>query len=363
MHQAWIAGKPAALEAAIDEAAKLLDASRQPLIAGLGTDIAGARAAIALAKRTGAVIDHMHAGPLLRDLDVMRSSGVVLTTPGETRIRADTLLLVGSGLTEMWPEWLHRVAGEKSERRIIWLCPGRDFATLPFQRTNATAIGKDLKDLPALLASLRAGVAGRPTAKSVLSSKKLTETSNALKAARFGVAIWSTAALDALSIEMISGLVDDLNTSTRFCALPLTPADNAVGVLQICGWIAGFPMRTGFGRGSARHDPWLFDGERLVASAETDCALWISAYRPAAPAWRKPPHTIALTARGASFSIPPNVHIEVGCPGVDHDAIEHLPAVGTLVVVAATRPTATLSVAAAIARIASALPKRGERPC
>jgi formylmethanofuran dehydrogenase subunit B len=48
MNHAWIAGKPAALETAIAEAAKLLGASRYPLIAGLGTDVAGARAAIAL---------------------------------------------------------------------------------------------------------------------------------------------------------------------------------------------------------------------------------------------------------------------------------------------------------------------------
>jgi len=363
MHQAWIAGKPAAFEAAVDEAAKLLDACRQPLIAGLGTDVAGARAAIALAKRTGAVIDHMHAGPLLRDLDVMRSSGVVLTTPGETRIRADTLLLVGP--IEAWPEWLDRAAENESERerRIIWLCPGRQFATQTPQRMNIGVIGKDLKDLPALLAFLRASVAGRPTARTAVSSKKFAETSNALKAAIFGVAVWSAAALDALSIEMICGLVNDLNNATRFCGLPLTPADNAVGVLQTCGWIDGFPMRTSFGRGFAEHDPWLFDGGRLVADGEADCVLWISAYRAAAPAWRRSTPTIALTARGAPFSVPPNVHIEVGCPGVDHDAVEYLPAAGTLAAVAARKPAAAPSVAAAINHIASALPNQGDRPC
>jgi len=109
MDHAWIAGKPAALDSAISEAAKLLDASRHPLIAGLGTDVAGARAAIALAERTGAVIDHMNSGALLRDLDVMRSSGVMLTTPHEVQVRADTLLLVGPDLAETWPElprWL-----------------------------------------------------------------------------------------------------------------------------------------------------------------------------------------------------------------------------------------------------------------
>src|SRR5437660_1679628 len=68
MHDAWIDGTPAELHTAAATAARLLDASRQPLIAGLGTDVAGARAAIILAQRIGAVIDHMNADALLRDL-------------------------------------------------------------------------------------------------------------------------------------------------------------------------------------------------------------------------------------------------------------------------------------------------------
>lgn len=364
MHHAWIAGEPAALDAAVAEAAKLFGASRYPLIAGLGTDVGGARAAIALAKRTGAVIDHMNSGALFRDLDVMRSSGVMLTTPGETRVRADALLLVGPGLTETWPEFPERLLDKKiRERRIFWLGPGRDAATIASLGATIEAIGKHPRDLPALIASLRARVAGRPTGKPPISNKMLEEVSKALKAARFGVAIWSAATLDALSIDMICGLVNDLNASTRFCALPLAPADNVMGVLQTCGWMTGFPMRTGFGRGFAEHDPWLFDGQRLVDSAETDCVLWISAHRAAAPGWRDPPPMIALTGRDAAFRIPPNVHIEVGRPGIDHAAVRYLAAAGALAAVAASQPSEAISVADAITRIASALPKSGERPC
>src|SRR5215470_4834810 len=124
MVQAWIDGMPAALSAATAAAARLLDASRQPLIAGLGTDIAGARAAIALAQRIGAAVDHMNADALLRDIAVMREAGVMLTTPHETRARADALLLVGPGLIEVWndlPRYLFGAAGvadDSGQRRI-----------------------------------------------------------------------------------------------------------------------------------------------------------------------------------------------------------------------------------------------------
>src|SRR5215471_20064286 len=97
MDHAWIDGAPAEISTAAAAAARLLDASRQPLIAGLGADVAGARAAAALAQRLGAVMDHMHGDALLRDLDVLREAGAMLVTPSEARARADTVLLVGPG--------------------------------------------------------------------------------------------------------------------------------------------------------------------------------------------------------------------------------------------------------------------------
>ena len=60
MDRAWIDGRPVTLKVAVAEAAKLLSTSRFPVIAGLGADVAGTRAAIALAERLGAAVDHMH---------------------------------------------------------------------------------------------------------------------------------------------------------------------------------------------------------------------------------------------------------------------------------------------------------------
>src|SRR5262245_48061146 len=109
MARAWIGGKPAAVEHALAAAARLLAASRCPRVTGLGTDVAGARAAIGLAERIGAVVDHMNSDVLLRDLAVLREAGMMVTTPNEARLRADTLLLVGPSLEKdapELPEWL-----------------------------------------------------------------------------------------------------------------------------------------------------------------------------------------------------------------------------------------------------------------
>jgi formylmethanofuran dehydrogenase subunit B len=379
MGEAWISGKPVTLQAACAEAARLLAASRAPLIAGLGTDVAGARAAIALARRLGAAVDHMHSAALLKDLDVMRDTGWMVTTPGEARLRADCLLLVGAGLTAAWLELPRRLLaaaavheGTDASRRVIWLCPGLEVARSLAKDTHVNAhahvevIGRDEADLPIVLAALRARVAGRPIGKAPVPQDAIDALAQNLQAARFGVAIWSAASdIDALAVEMLCGLVKDLNAKTRFTGLPLPPPDNAAGVLEACGWTTGYPVRTGLhaaaqaqhGAGhDAQHDPWRFDASRLVDSGETDCVLWISAYRPAAPSWTRDVATIALTGPDARLRRPAQVQIAVGRPGTDHDSVEHLAATGALGTVVAATPSAAVPVAQVIADIAAALP-------
>jgi formylmethanofuran dehydrogenase subunit B len=371
MHGAWIKGKPVSLQAATAEAARLLGACRLAVVAGLGTDIAGARAAILLAHRIGGAIDHMCADALFRDLDVMREAGLMVTTPSETHLRADTLLLIGTGLVTAWPDLPARLLDQAStagdsaagERCIVWLCPGREIERVAPRAEALQTLGRTPEDLPILLAALRARLWERPIGKASAPTKSLDRIVADLKAARFGVAVWSAADLDSPTIEMLCGLVEDLNATTRFTGFPLVTGDNASGVTQACGWMTGFPVRTGFARGYSEHDPWRFDSARLIDSGEADCALWISAYRPVAPVWRRDVPIIALTGKEVDFRRSPQVHIEVAQPGIDHDAVEHRAETGTLVAITAAQRSDTLSVAEAIARITAALPDAGAQPC
>jgi formylmethanofuran dehydrogenase subunit B len=374
MGDAWIDGSAVTLEAAALQAANLLRKSRLPVIAGLGTDVAGVRAAVTLAARIGGVIDHMHSQALLRDLACAREAGVMLTTITDAGLRADTLLMVGPGLHDAWPEIGPRLiarspgkeVAEGFRRRVFWLCPGpneRD-ASHALQAPVITAtVGTDPKQLKVILAALRARTAGRPCAKLGTADKAVEQLAAELRSARYGVAVWAPGAIDALAVEMLCGLVDDFNRSIRFSGLPLPIPDHAEGALQVLTWMTGFPMRTGFGRGVAEHDEWRFDAKRLVESGEADCAIWISAFRPAAPDWSREIPTIALTASGTHFRYRPHIHVAVGRPGLDHDAVEQIPETGTLAAIAAARPGAAVSVAVAIGHIASALASHGAASC
>ena len=372
---ASIDGAPASLDDAAAAAARLLAQSAQPLITGLGTDIDGARAAITLAERVGGVIEHMHSAALLRDLDSMRETGVLLTTPGEARVRADVVLLVGDGLTETWPALNERPLqpparpeGVDVKRRIVWLAPAIGARIRGFEGNIEIWRAERGATLAVNLAALRARVKNRPIAnpriaRSALHLSALDSIATTIKGACFGVAVWTAGSLGALEIEMIHGLVRDLNETTRFSTLPLPPPDNGAGVLAACGWMTGFPMRTGFAASAPSHDPWRFDAERLVASGETDCVLWISAFGAAEPAWRSAASFIALCEPTAQFVKEPNVRIVVGRPGVDHDAVMHSSDAGTLVAVRASERSAAPSVAEALERIAACLGEASAPRC
>jgi formylmethanofuran dehydrogenase subunit B len=359
---AWIDGLPASLDDAAGAAARMLARSGQPLIAGLGADIDGARAAIALAERVGGVIEHMHSVAMLRDLDCLRETGVMLVTPGEAHVRADVVLLVGDGLLQAWPHLNERLLappakpeGADVARRIVWLAPQAD-ATMPGFDGNIEVFAAGLgATLASNLAALRARVKGRPVAQTQLPLSALDALAAIVEGAHFGVAVWTASSLGALEIEMLNGLVRDLNETTRFSTLPLAASDNGAGVLAVCGWTIGFPMRTGFGAGAPIHAPWRFDAERLVASMETDCVLWISSFGAAPPDWSSAVNVIALCERTIEFVKEPNVRIAVGRPGVDHDAVMHSSEVGALVAVTASARSAAPSVAQALERIGACL--------
>ncbi|MBN9509323.1 MAG: tungsten formylmethanofuran dehydrogenase [Alphaproteobacteria bacterium] len=337
---ATIGARAASLDEAVAAAAALLGRARAPVIAGLGTDIAGAQAAAALAARIDAVLDHAEAPALLRDLDAMRQGGLVLTTPAQARARADLVVLVGPGLGEAWPELPARLGLDQPPT----LFPDRQRTVLPLDVSAAPAVRLGL---------LRALLAGRAVAAAPAERAALAPAVAAFSAAQYAVVVWSAARLEALAVDMLAGLIADRNARARCAGLPLSAPGNAAGVAQALGWESGFPVRVGFRDGIARHDPHRYDAARLVDSGEADAALWIDAFGNAAPPWRRLLPTVALTA--APLPAAPDVAIGVGRPGVDHDAVLYAAATAGLAAMRAQAPSAAPTVAAVLARISAAI--------
>lgn len=324
-----IDGIPATLEAAIARAADLLRAAQQPLISGMAADVGGVRAALKIADRLGAVVDHMNGNALMRNLLVLQDSGWIASTFAEVRNRADFVLLVGTDGTSRFPRLFERlfdpsdspfVAGGL-QRRVVYL----GAAPAGAARGEARIIDCERRRLGEVFAALRCLLAGRPlqaTAAGGVALATLRELAGQMQAARYGVVAWAAADLDMphaeLAIQSMCGLVADLNERTRFAVLPLGGNDADVTANQVIVWQTGFPLRSGFARGVPEYDPYHFATARMLARGDADALLWISAFDPqrVPPATTLP--TIVLGSPAMRCARPPAVFIPVATPGIHH---------------------------------------------
>jgi formylmethanofuran dehydrogenase subunit B len=342
---AWIDGAPATFDDAVAAAASLIRESALPVFAHLGVDVEGARQAILLAELAGGVLDHAASGAMLKDLDPLRETGGFQTTPLEAKVRAEIVLLVGASVAAS--DWLAQPARPYQEglgRRVLRICksalPTRDGAEM-FET------GESMK-LPMFLSCLRARVKQR---RLVGAPAGLDGLATTLLGAHFGVVAWTADELEPLVIEAIHGLVRDLNETTRFSTLATPAPDNGLGVQSVCGWMTGFPLRTGFVRGRPVHDPWRYNSARLVASGEADCVMWACSF----DGEFDPPKRVDIALCAAAAGVEARVVFDVARPGVDGDAVLYDARVGALVVqrgrAASTAPTVGAALAAIRARL------------
>jgi formylmethanofuran dehydrogenase subunit B len=323
-----VSGRAASLDDAVAAAAAILRGSRQPLFAGLATDVAGLRAVMRLAEHTGGIVDHLGSDGLFRNLRVVQDSGWMTTTLSEVRNRMDLLLIVGPDPTPLFPRFFERCVAPRetlfaAARRpppVVRLGPPAE-ATCDIR---VEEIPCALERLPEAVAALRCLLNGRPLQApeiAGLPAATLSTLAERLKSAAYGVVTWAAGALAFAGAELLTqalaDLVRDVNQTTRCAALPLTGTDNVMGAHQVCSWQSGVPLRTSFAAGAPGHDPLLYGTTRLLGERAADALVWISTFRPLAPPVTDVP-TIVLAASPLRFEREPEVHIPVGTPGIDH---------------------------------------------
>ena len=320
--EARLKGVPATPGQAVRAAAKLLQKSRKPLIAGLGADVDGMRAALRLAEITGAGLLHSQERYGAHNLKALQVRGGIMTTLAEVKNRADTVILVGDNVTGDYPRFIERFINTPhslftgQDRKMACLgrpgrteldeCAGHDPVVIPGR-------GVETADN---LASLRARLAqGQPSGLNSASSakhRKLDQVAGMIRDAQYGVLVWCPAALPQdhadLVISSIQDLLRDLNTRQRFAGLSLGGSNGGASFQNVATWQTGFPAGVNFRAGCP-------SGSGMDMSA-ADSLLWISAFTDEPPPALDVP-TIILSAHrtGAGDA---DIHIPIGVPGVDH---------------------------------------------
>lgn len=363
MTVAWIGNRGALVQQAVEHAAELLAASRCPVIS-IDADIEGTRAAIALARRIGAAYDHPDQGGLARETAAFVDVGGMFVTPGEVRRRADLVVIVGdlppgaqdfvAGLAQTAPD-----LAETNARGFFLIAdkPGQVFP--PDMNVPVTSLSCEGTDLGGTVAALRAQYAGRRVEKPVGNFDRLAE---AIGRARFTAFLCSGFGSHHLVLEMMQGLVADLNRNARASILVLPSSDAGWGSTLVSTWTTGFPLRTSFSRGFAEFDPWRWNVGRMIEEGEADLHLWITTTPGRKPVQRKDVALIALTKTGKPVAHAA-VTISIGEPGADHDAVIFSSRTGTTTARKALASTELPSAGSILKAIAEHLPAEEGMPC
>lgn len=363
MAVAWIGNRETLVEHAAAHAAALLGSSRCPVFS-FDTDIHGTRAAIALAERVGAAYDHVHGAALARETALFTDRGAMTIAPGETRRRADMVVIAGD-----LPEAHRRIVGELADT-VPDLAPAnaREFFLIGAGKASdrllnggkATVLSAGgAAGLAATLGALRAQCAGRRVSTPVSNFQKFAD---ALAVARFPVFLFSGEGSDGLALEMLQGLVADLNRKGRASSLHLPASDRAWGSALASTWMTGFAPRTGFARGFPEFDPWRFDVRRMLAAGEVDVHLCLSD-NGLQPAVKKRGVALIALARTTAAAPGAAVTIAIGEAGADHDAVVYSARTGTLAFAQAQAASSLPSAASIVRAIAAHVHGEAPSPC
>jgi formylmethanofuran dehydrogenase subunit B len=372
-------GNEVAPEAALARAAQILANSRRPLLGGLATDVAGARALYELAAGCGGILDHLHGDALSPATLAFQDRGSFFTTLSEVRSRADLLVFFGCQPSLRYPRFFARaLAGTDIARELVFVGCTADPAAIGLVNTRTQTLLPHADPYDTLAVWSALGEGREPGA---LHTDDDDESSPAatlsslqarIAAARYTVVVYEPSALPsphaALLIEALNRIVKAANRTTRAACLALGGGDGAMTVNQTVTWLSGMPLRTRLSTPARRagtapldHDPYRYRTSRLLASGEVDALLWIASFTP--HAWPgsldpavplivlgHPALADAAKARGAN-----TVFIPVATPAIDTGG--HLFRVDSSVVMplTAARGAALGSVASRVVQLTARL--------
>jgi formylmethanofuran dehydrogenase subunit B len=148
----------------VASAAALLRGANQPLISGLAADVGGVRAALSMANRIGAIVDHMNSTALSRNLLVLQDSGWIVSTFAEVRSRADFVLIVGTETNSRFPRFAERLidplnspfSDGQLQRSVVYL------GARPKAPAGSRVVDCPTNKLGEVFGALRCLVANRP---------------------------------------------------------------------------------------------------------------------------------------------------------------------------------------------------------
>lgn len=289
-----VAGRPASLAEALDEAACILSGARYPLVYGLATVSAEAqKEAIALAELIGGTIDTTDSHCWGTATVARQQVGLAACSLAEVRNRADLILFWGCDPLTVTPRLLARFCARARGEPVPGGGEGRKLVVVDVRPTPTARVadelfliapGSDYEVLSVLRALVRGRVLGPGFGQGEYGGvpwRRWAALAESMRRCRCGVVFFGRGLTGGwcgqASVELLLVLVRELNAYTRFYAVPLRRWGNAVGVESVLAWQTGFPFAVNFSAGYPRFGPVEFSAAEMLARREVDACLVVGA--------------------------------------------------------------------------------------
>ncbi len=363
-----IDGKSTTLDAAVAEAAHLIQAAKRPLLSSASLDVEGAREVLKLARACGGIVDHSDGDASACNTRILQNSGWVLTTLAEVRTRADFIIVIGNQILDRYPRVVERVLTgprlfhENAEPEVVLIGPWQDRIPDDLQENLFEAVNVSAEEIPDCVQMLAAVANGHSPEHET--GKALLRIVDKIKSSAYTALLWDTGDLQQphadLTVETLAGLTKHFNKETRCVGLPLS--GNSTTLNNVCLWQSGLPIRTDFGTTPPTYDPSQYATSDLLANKTSDLLIWTAALHPDPPPDCDIP-LIAITRPDVVPAKPAAVHIPVGIPGIDHNG--HIFRTDNVVMVPLKqlRQTELPSATEVLAGIRQQLPSNGAIQC
>jgi formylmethanofuran dehydrogenase subunit B len=285
---ALIEGRAAAVDDAISESAKILQAARAPLIYGLSrSSTGGQRAAIEMAESLGGVIDTTASvchGPSIMAIQEVGESTCSL---GEVKQRADLVIFWGADPVKSHPRHGERYSVDpvseflphgREDRTVIVIDRKPTASCEMADQFIQVAHGRDYEMIWALRLLVR-GIKPEHLPNCGVPLNELQRLADQMRQCKYGVVFFGLGLAQAnqghIIVDGLLRLVADLNSHTRFSARRLRIPGDVTGADSVLCWQTGFPFGVDFSRGYPRYNPGEFTANDLLARGEVDCCLLV----------------------------------------------------------------------------------------
>jgi formylmethanofuran dehydrogenase subunit B len=289
-----VRGRPVSIEEGTAAVRAILATAKRPLIAGLSnTSVEAQREAVHLAERWRGVLMG-HASPVAARVHrAAQAAGLVTSTLGEVRQRADVVVLWNADPVVTHPRHFERyslhpkgrfVPRGRKDRQLIWIgstpCASSELADIKI----IFAPGRDVEALSVLQGILN-GV--ELDEKMVLRQTGVSldvwrDLSTTLRQARYGAVFYDPNLSPESAIHAehdaraLMQWVTLLNESTSFVFHALTEGGNGSGLEQVVAWTTGRSGILDFGSGVPTVLTDVDSAQDLISRRSVDAALFVS---------------------------------------------------------------------------------------